>query len=464
MFQLVFVNKFDGIISVTLFFDIIQLHTKYYIQKPINNNGNMMLRKVLTPSFNLMLITIFILSNSFGMIAYSSKISDSNIEEIHLIKGVSYVAQSERNFCVYACLTMIFNHMGLNTSLNEMLFYSGVGYMHSYSISKRLPSEEIYRHFDFLYSVYGVSSQSWWPPNNNLSKDELWEQYYTKLKENISEDIPVLTMVDPFSLPSLRNQFKVSDNLWKKIFPTGHHVILVIGYNEANQTICYNDPNSGFYGDDRFGDHAWINISTFRQIQEKINNYHFNTYKQSSQPLSKNDAFEHAFRKNIENLTGGFQPDRRYYGIAASKQMQIDFSSEENNSQETYRKYKEYGGNGVNITIYMYMHTLCSILDSHHPNIFDILLAGKVTPFTDIANIKRDVSEFLQNSSIQPSLCKNQSNLLRNESELWRELAHYYSIFLRKGIYLSDIRAIYIMNKMEQLIKEIINIEEALIA
>jgi hypothetical protein len=355
--------------------------------------------------------------------------------------------------------------MGLNTSINELLFYSGVGYRHSYSVSKRLPSADIYRRFDFLYSVYGVSSQSWSPSNFNVSKDELWEQYYTRVKENITKDIPVVTRVDPFSLPSLRNQFKVNDDFWNIIFQTGgYHVILIIGYNDTNQTICYNDPNAGFYGDDRFGDHAWITISAFKQMQEKINSYHFNTFKQSSQSLSKNEAFEQAFRKNIENLTGGIQPDGRCYGLAASQQMQIDFSSAKNNNQEIFRLYKEYGGNGVNITLFMCMQKLCSIVNPRHPNVFEILLAGKTSPFVDIANVKWDIANYLQNSSIQPGLCKNQSNLLRNESELWRELSQFYNIFLRKGIYLSDIRAIYIMNKMEQLIKEIIDIEELLVA
>ena len=144
--------------------------------------------------------------------------------------------------------------------------------------------------------------------------------------------------------------------------------------------------------------------------------------------------------------------------------MLIDFLATKNNSQETFRLYKEYGGNGVNITLFMCMQKLCSIIDPRHPNVFDILLAGKTSPFADIANVKWDVADYLQNSSIQPGLCKNQSNLLRNESEQWRGLSKYYNIFLRKGIYLSDIRAIYIMNKMEQLIKKIIDIEEALIA
>ena len=428
----------------------------------------MMQKRLLHRFFIILLVVVFMLSNSFDNLHSSSKITDLNIQDSYLIHNISYVAQHERNFCVYACLTMIFNFMGLNTSLNEMLFYSGVGYTHSYSLESRLPYEEIYQRFDFLYHVYGVSSRSWWPQQNNLSNTELWEQYFTRLKENITSDIPVVTMVDPFSLPSLRNQFKVSDFLWNKIFPSGRHVIVIIGFNEMNQTLCYNDPNAGYYGDSSFGDHAWINVSTFRQAQEslneRINEYHFTTYQRIDQPLSKKDAFEQAFQKNIENLTGVFPGHRRYYGIVASRLMQLDFSSEENNSLDTLHMYKTYGGTGVNFTVFMVMQKIFSSLNPLHPNIFDIVMAGRQSPFVDIAAIKSDVAEYLQNCSIQPSLCKYQSNLLRNESALWYDLAGFYNIFLRKGMFLSDIRAFQILHTMHTTMNDIIEIEETLIA
>ena len=129
----------------------------------------MMQKRLLHRFFIILLVVVFMLSNSFDNLHSSSKITDLNIQDSYLIHNISYVAQHERNFCVYACLTMIFNFMGLNTSLNEMLFYSGVGYTHSYSLESRLPYEEIYQRFDFLYHVYGVSSRSWWPQQNNLS-------------------------------------------------------------------------------------------------------------------------------------------------------------------------------------------------------------------------------------------------------------------------------------------------------
>jgi len=64
---------------------------------------------------------------------------------------------------------------------------------------------------------------------------------------------------------------------------------------------------------------------------------------------------------------------------------------------------------------------------------------------------------------VYPDLCKNQSTLLRNESEKWHDLSEYYTIFMRKGMFLSNLRAAYVISGMEKLTNDIIGIEEALI-
>lgn len=420
-------------------------------------------RKFIIVSFIVILSATPSLSSNCVSPPSPSNNWDSRSQESHLINGVKYVAQNERNFCVYACLTMIFNYMDLNTTLDELLFYGGVGYTHSYSEGTRLPNSDIWNRFEFLYYVYGVTEHSWIPPVQNLSSDALWEQYYERLKENITNDTPVVTRVDPFSLPSLRNQFKTNDFVWKIMFPPGFHVIVVVGYNETNQSICYQDPNAGFYGNDSFGTYAWIPMSEFRQAHEKINDYVIITYTQSDTPLSKQEAFDEAFRKNIENLTGGSQAHGRYYGINASQKMHLDFSLGTNQSQETSAIYKEYCGTGMNYTLDMIMQRLCSFVDPLHPNIFDIIMAGKEDPFEDIAAGKDHAAEYLEQCVIHPALCKNQSSLLRSEAEKWHDVSTYYKIFLRKGMFLSDGRAAHAMSRMETLMNDIIGIEETLI-
>ena len=390
-----------------------------------------------------------------------SNINSSDIPKVHIIEGVPYIAQNGKYFCYYTCLAMIFNYMRLNTSLDEMLFYGGVGYTHSYNTEKRLPHEEIWGDFDLIFYLFGVSEINWWQQNHDLPEDVLWEQYYIRLKENITKDIPIVTVVDPFSMPSLRNQFKVNDFLWNKLFPQGFHVIAVIGYNETNQSICYNDPNAGFYGDSSYGNYAWINFSEFREALGKNNVYMIDTYKKINQPLPKKEAFEEALRKNIKNLKGNFS--HGIFGINASKKMQLDFSPGKN-SKETRLLYKKYGKTGLNFILTDFIHKWCSILYPQKPTIFDILSIGTDDPYKEIAFGKNHIANFLENCSIHPDLCKNQSNLLMQEAAKWNELSQNYKIFLRRGILLSDLRAALVMVKMEKLIENIIGIEEALIS
>jgi len=399
-----------------------------------------------------------------GASAITSQSSlNASFEETHVISGVPYIAQTEVNYCWYASLAMVLNTMGMNTSLDELLFYVGAGYVHTYRTDQRLPHPGMWGRFDFLRTLFGVTERYWIPQSQNLTNDELWEQYYAGVKENISRDIPVITMVDPFSLPSLRTQFKTNDLIWSLMFAPGHHVIVIVGFNETDQTVCYQDPNAGFYGDGSFGTYAWMSLSLFRQAHEQIDNYAVITYEQTGIPLSKQEAFDEAFRKNIENLTGGSHGYGGCYGINASVRMEVDFSPGVNQSQETSRLYKTYGGTGLIYTVDLVIHWLLSRLDPTYPNIYDIIVAGKQDPFEEIAAAKNHTAQYLAQCVINQSLCRNQSVLLFNESDLWQKLSSSYAVFMRKGMFLSTMRALYVMRSMDARMQDIIHLEEALI-
>jgi Peptidase_C39 like family len=366
------------------------------------------------------------------------------------------------NYCPYACETMVFNYMGLNTSIDELLFYNGAGYRHLYRPEQRLPHVDLWGRFGFMQSLFGVTEQEWMA-DHNLSDDERWSQFYTRVKENITKDVPVITMVDPFALPSLRNQFKCSDFIWKTMFAPGHHVIVIVGYNDTNQSVCYNDPNAGYYGDGRLGTYAWMSLGVFRQAHENVGVYFVITYTQTSSPLSKQDAFDEVFRSNIENLSGGWSSQGGYRGINASEQMAFDFSPGVNQSQETSAMYKTYGGTGLNYTVDLVIHWLLTHFNPNQPNIYDMIVAGKQNPFSEIAAAKKHVALYLAACMIYPGLCKNQSVLLSSESGQWYNLTTSYDLFMRKGVFLSNSRAAHAMNTMEQLVNEIVSLEQALI-
>ena len=416
----------------------------------------MLLKKLITVA-----ITLIIVSLTYSSVcnSISSEIDNSNFTNSHLIEGVPYIAQTQGYFCGYACRAMILNYLGFNTSLEDILFYDGLGYTHYYHQDERLPEEGRYSDLDYVLNLFGVE-QNWWYLDLNS-----WNIYFSNLKENISSDIPVITRVDPFSMPSLRNQFRVPDYLWEKLFPPSRHLILVIGYNEDNHSICYNDPNAGFYGDGSYGDHAWIDIDDFKKavLSNSYNRITFSTINVKTEPLSEQDRFSNAFEKNIVKLEGNYSEYYYTHGVNASKKMKIDFSEGENNRSQTIKLYKKYGDTGFNFTVINIFYRLFSRLTPNRPSVFDICIIEYENHFENIAREKKDIADYLEKSIFYKELSKNQSILLKQESLLWLELSNYYNVFMRKGIFLFDLRANILMNKMKNTVNKIILIEQQLI-
>ncbi len=394
--------------------------------------------------------------------------------ESHLIEGVSYVRQTEGYFCYYASCAMIFNHLGLNTSLEEILFYDGVGYSHKYNEDDRLPDEGRYLgDFNFVLDLFGLVEESWMAPFGEQGNDEYWELYLQRLKEDISNDIPVMTLVDPFSLSSLKNQFIIPDFLWEKLLPPGIHMIIIIGYDENNQSICYNDPNAGFYGESSYGDHAWMNVNDYRKAVERniYNAYVIWTYNQIQEPLPKKEAFEKAYIKNIEKIKGnrsaffenghgGFQD---VFGINASKQLVNDFSSGEENRMNTIQLYKNHEETGINYSLSWFMEMVFSYLFPNHPSIFDIFMVGNIDPYESIAAEKIHCAKYLEHNIFYTELGKKQASLLTEESDIWVTLSNYYKVFMRRGNYLSSFRAENLIEKMEKTMQNIVTLEQSII-
>ena len=382
----------------------------------------------------------------------------------HIIDGVPYTPQSEGYYCYYASITMILKYLGFNTSIDEILFYDGLGYTHNYNQEERLPNNRIYTGISFVFDLFGVEGKRWFQ-NYNISDDNLWALYYSKLTQNISNNKPVITSIDPFSLPSLRNQLKISNYLWNFLFPPGMHVIVVVGYNNINQSVCFHDPNAGFYGDNSFGDYAWMSIDNFKSAVEKAKSgrYFISTIEKDNDSYTKKERFEKTFNMSIEGLKGGFFDFPGIYGINASRQLRIDFSIGENNQDVTIDLYKAQGGNGLKYSIIEILYMLLNSLNPDNPNIFSILKIGNRNPYEDIAVGKNHVADYLETCPFYTDLCINQSKLLRLEAKNWNELSKLYDIFLRRGIFLSTYRGILVIKYMEKLVKKIIDIEETII-
>ena len=392
---------------------------------------------------------------------YVTTQNSSDIPESHLIKGIEYIAQTEGYFCYYSCFTMIFNYMGLNTTLDEVLFYDGLGYTHYYNTTQRLPDDACYSNPNFIFDLFGVE-ENWTYLEGKESSNENWDKFYTHVKENISEDTPVITRIDPFSIPSLRDQFKISDMLWSLLLPPSHHLILIVGYNDTNETICYMDPNAGFYGDESYGNYAWMSLDKYRDATEKNiwSRYVISSYFLNNTKNSPKERFEKAFNNNINRLNSNKSYGNWTLGINASNIMKNHFSEEE--KEQTINLYKKYAGNGIEYSIHTMMQKILSSLYPDTPNIFDIFMVGKEDPFQSIAEEKQHIVNYLQNCDFYSDLCNRHSDFLKEEIKLWQRLSENYKVFLKKGKTISNLKANSLIKEMKITTCEIIQIQEQL--
>ena len=172
----------------------------------------------------IFIISIILLINQVNINSISLEDYDSidefseinnNGDNSHFIEDFPYVSQETNFYCTYACPTMIIKYYGINASLKEVLFNSGVGYslVYSHPNLKRfflscIASSNWENDRDFLAEIYGLSYQEkrFYKENNNENGN--WEKYWSEIKKNIINDTPLITIVDPIYLKSIRDCIK----------------------------------------------------------------------------------------------------------------------------------------------------------------------------------------------------------------------------------------------------------------
>jgi len=394
------------------------------------------------------------------------------IPKSHLIRDVPYVSQETDFFCFYASCTMIFQYLERGSTLHEVLYYSGVGYSHVHQNSQPIvgggyQTAQLDNDMDFLSTIYGLSFDSWIPDSDSLSDDECWQEYWVKVKENISHDLPVLTGVDPFILPSIRQQFDVPENIWDKFYP-GAHTIVVVGYNETNRTVCYNDPAAEYYGNANYGIYAWMSLIDFREAIDRhpIAKYLIYVFHNVSDPLSDEDAFELAHKRNIERLKGNSSAydsrlgnrDDLEFGICASKALKDDFARGIKHRIRTSFLYRYIGmqshrQNRQNIINSFLWKIPYSFLISFNP---------RENEYGRISLEKQYTAEYLKTlESSQES--SHEATLFEQEAKQWYKLSSNYNLFLKRGFFISLPRMILVIKTMRNILDDIISTEENII-
>jgi hypothetical protein len=221
---------------------------------------------------------------------------------------------------------MILKYYGLNTELNEVLFNSGVGYSLIYShpslnrfLLSCIATSNWESDREFLAKIYGLSYKQENFYNKSSSGEVLWSKYWKTVKNNLANQTPVLAIVDPIYLKSIRDCIKtklnISDNIidkipeffWNFVPCFRNHMIVIIGFNEDNNTICFNDPSTELFGFPNFGKYVWMNLTDFKNSMiflsknQPFYSFFYGIFEKSSEmPLNEEERFILSHQRNIE--------------------------------------------------------------------------------------------------------------------------------------------------------------------
>ena len=416
------------------------------------------------------------------------KSEEHQLNESHLIQGVPIIGQDERFFCTIACQTMILNYYGFNLSKYEIYFLMGCGFS-LWHYSYLMPFSSFDCSFrpsnsDFLGSLLDIEFQPF-SINLTLPKDVVWNKVWTSLRENISLNQPVLVSLDALPITFYDHGIILPYKLWNYLPYRVAHAITVVGYNESNHSICYNDPQFSILGDEQQGSYKWVNIEVFRTAFERFPRRFPSTYRMKSYKKPRNSLYntswiiQKGYDRNIKRLQGDYRsyvsdidfPNSYnltadfHYGINASNQIKNLFSNGMKQQLYTIYKYKRVSKLGIKNTLVVYLENYFQrTFNKDISYILDCAIPSYKNIYRRIAEEKELASSILSkytNISETHDIC---SELLDDESKLWKSLSTYDRFLRNKGIFISLPKAFSILNQMESLMEEIILIEERVLS
>jgi len=116
------------------------------------------------------------------------------------------------------------------------------------------------------------------------------------------------------------------------------------------------------------------------------------------------------------------------------------------------------------------LYRFYSFFDFKEKTIIDIIETRMINFFDHIYFDKKYTADYL--SKVQyilgdknlSDICKYEAGLFRNESEQWTYLSECYKEFLKKGLFISNFKAVNIINYMHSSINKIIEFEDKIIS
>jgi len=452
---------------------------------------------------SIAIIGILIFSGVLPVVSAKTNTKISNSSEEYIIEGVPLISTETGNDCEMASYAMLYQYLGFNYSYHDLFYLCGAGYslatqpkhtgyrweggMLKYprypdvAVPARpfvTPGFEVshwIKDFEFLSEIFGYDHNlTYW--TEILDEDDAWQEYWSRVKSYIDQDKPVWAAVDGCCITWWRENMPIAEEFYQKGLPGPNaHLIVLVGYNESNETVCYNDmcdANIGKYGYEYIGDpndtgeYRWMSKATLKEAtcsKDKNNQgspYHFQIYAAtmvleeniSKDALSKEEAFELAHTRNIKKMQG-YNPDVYDSGY-------LQFHHKNGFGLEGVKKLKR----DLNPLRMRFVFRFWEIMGIFSPDIADFFSGTLTSGLYYVAKDKQFAADSLLNSSELHSFCEREGNLLRNESEKWFELKEIYencTILLNNKEPLFKI--ISKIRDMNVVLDEIIEIEETII-
>ncbi len=415
----------------------------------------MTFRKTLKRFIVLEIILIILLPNIASSNINYNTYKNFEFTEEFIIEDVPYVGQTTSFYCGLASITMLIQYFGFNSSLYEIMHNSGYGYSLMYMrylYADRMPigglgiTSIFSSPFEFLANLYGLSYESW-IADNSLLDEEKWDEYWIRVKQNISNNNPIETCVDRYSLPYL---LPYNDKLGPNIeIDHGSHMVVVVGFNESNNTVCLNDPGPGICNDNNQGTYVFVSKDILKDAIKNTTGAKYGIWSfkkiSDSEPLTCKERFEISHVQNIKRMKG-------HIDCFSEIDLPIPFSLFGINAIKVFKKDFRMGLTHRYITLNRY----------YEQNISWLKFVFSMIPIE-----KHNVSQYLLENEELSSICKYDGILLQKESNCWENLTQLVleinNLSKNNNFLTKLIKSIQTTIKIRQTLKEIISIEKQII-
>ncbi|MCK4365847.1 MAG: C39 family peptidase [Thermoplasmatales archaeon] len=418
-------------------------------------------------------------TNDLSIDTFKSTKNKDGIDS-HLIEGVPYVSQETGLYCAYASATMIFKYYGINTSLEEVLYITGAGSSLAYNYNQRslMGGFTISRNYSYIACLYNLSRNKWKLNTTGKTQEYCWNEYWTRVKENISNNCPVWTFANPFQLKSTRSIGNFPDFIMD-LLPSSH-AIVIVGYNESNNTICFNDPMSGVFGYPEIGTYVWMGLNDYKKAVWSAAKFHeslgfidahiaIDTYNKISAPPPKELILNEVYLKNIERMKGNFSTYdgdgatesllnefKDFLGINALIALSKDFGPGIINRLSQTRMLKK---NNIGFPILILLAKILK-LDKSYDSAIDEQVGR---PYIFILRDKEFQYRFIENNTDNLQISNEVVDLYRQELENWTAFYNHYKLFTERGLRLNIIRGFLKVRKMSNNLENIVGLQNEII-